>query len=154
MPMAGSFANTVAAILLIGLAATDARADKDPTDYRPYCRGVDFTLSESEKNVLAPAIARQLKEVDVYHQDSVVEITDSLRYGGWWLLAVQNGLSDGAYLFYPGDPRQTMFVKTWGGAATIYEGPDMEHWTIANVPKIPKHLARCFSRYVLTHGTG
>ena len=106
------------------------------------CDGVDRSLTESRKAELASAIAKQekLKTVDVFQ---------SFKIEGWFIIYVNTYISDEPYLFYSSNPvTDKRPVTAWSGAATIFETTDIERWVLQNAPGIPPRLASCFAWHV------
>ncbi|WP_283744974.1 hypothetical protein [Sideroxydans sp. CL21] len=105
------------------------------------CDGVDSSLSEEQKAKLAPIIANEEK----VHK---VDVLQSLKFGKWQIIYIENYVSDEPYLFYSGDPMITKPVAAWSGAATIHEENAIKEWTLKNAPGIPNKLASCFGWHV------
>jgi hypothetical protein len=102
---------------------------------------VDRTLSNGRKDILAPAIAKQLDATKI-------DVRESLQFGGWSIIYVDTHNSDDAYLFFASNPLASRPVTMWGGAAARDEERDIRIWTIKNAPGIPPKLANCFAWHV------
>jgi hypothetical protein len=105
------------------------------------CDGVDRTLSDARKSQLAPVIARQMKIESA-------DILQSYKYAGWYIIYVNTHVSDEAFLFFGGDPLQSKYLTAWGGAAAVFEGPQIRRWVFKNAKGIPTKLASCFAWHV------
>lgn len=105
------------------------------------CDGVDRGLTDSSKVKWAPMIARQLhaKKVDVLQ---------SFRFEGWYIIYVDTHESDETFLFYSHSPLRSHFVTMWSGGAAMNEEQSIKSWTLKNAPGIPQKLAGCFAWYV------
>lgn len=120
-------------LVLASVMAMDAMASP--------CDGVDRSLSEARKTELAPSIAKQMKVQSA-------DVLQSFRYRGWTIIYVDTHAADEAYLFFAGDPLKSKYVTFWSGAATIYEGPEIERWVRKDAKGIPRKLAACFAFHV------
>ena len=113
----------IAFVILTLMIATVASANP--------CDGIDRSLSQARKIKLAPVIAKEEKVAKV-------EVLQSFRSGNWYIIYIENHVSDEPFLFYDGDPMTTKSITAWSGAATIYEeqkksiGPDSIDWHIAS----------------------
>jgi len=123
------------------------------------CSDVDRSLTESQKASLAPAVESHMKTqfdaglftLIMVQQNDVLGM---FRAGGWYIVHVDNHATDDPYLFYSTDPtRASHYVGAWGGAAAADEEPEIQAWLTAEMPGIPKTLAKCFAWYV-TKGIG
>jgi len=105
------------------------------------CGGVDRSLTNDRKAILAHGIARQL------HVQSV-DVLQSFRAGGWTIIYVDSHDADEAFLFYSHDPLTGSYITLWSGAATRDEEQAIKKWTLKNAPGIPQKLANCFAWHV------
>lgn len=105
------------------------------------CTGVDRQLAEERKAELAPVIAKQLTI-------GSVEILQSYRYRGWYIIYVNTHVSDETFLFYKGDPTKSRYLTAWSGGAARNEGSAITQWVRANASGIPSKLAACFAWHV------
>jgi hypothetical protein len=105
------------------------------------CNGVDRTLTEERKGQLSPVIASQMNIESA-------EILQSYKYAGWYIIYVNTHVSDEAFLFFGGDPLQNKYLTAWGGAAAVFEGPQIKRWVQKNAKGIPAKLASCFAWHV------
>ncbi|WP_266160433.1 hypothetical protein [Dyella silvatica] len=105
------------------------------------CEAIDRRLSTSQKNVWAPAIAKQLGA-------SSVSVLQSFSKGDWRIIYVDSPISDPPFLFFHGDPRTTHYVDAWAGGATKDEEAEIRSWVNQQVPGIPTELAACFAWHV------
>jgi hypothetical protein len=124
---------SIAIGVLVSLVAMSATANP--------CGGIDRSLTEARKVKLAPAIAKEEKV-------EKVEVLRSFRSRNWYIIYINNYISDEPFLFYSSNPMTTKPISSWSGAATINEEQEMKVWTIKNVPGIPKKLASCFAWHV------
>jgi hypothetical protein len=105
------------------------------------CSGVDRSLTQAQKPVLASAAARQMGL-------SKVELLESFHLDAWRILYVSTGVSDNAFLFYGQDPTKHKYVTLWAGAAMASEEDSINSWVVKNAPGIPAKLAACFAWHV------
>jgi len=105
------------------------------------CAGVDRTLIDDRKAQLAPIIANQLNIKSV-------EVLQSYRYRGWYIIYVATPVSDEEFLFYNGEPSLHKYITAWSGAAKMDEGAEIERWVVQHAAGIPQELASCFAYHV------
>ncbi len=105
------------------------------------CDGVNRSLTNGRKALLAPAIARQMgyKSVDVLQ---------SFRSGDWSIIYVDTHESDETFLFYAHDPLTSRYVALWSGVAFINEEQSIKDGILKDAPGIPPTLAGCFAWHV------
>jgi hypothetical protein len=105
------------------------------------CDGIDRTLTDERRALLARALAKQLNT-------SRVDVLQSFRSGEWQIVYVDTHDSDESFLFFHADPLVSRYVTRWGGAAARFEEQAVREWTIKNAPRIPRKLASCFAWHV------
>jgi hypothetical protein len=66
------------------------------------CTGIDRTLAEERKAVLAPIIANQVAQQ--LQNVKSVEVLQSFHYRDWYIINVNTHASDEGFLVYKGDP--------------------------------------------------
>ena len=76
---------------------------------------------------------------------SSVDVLQSFRNDGWYIVYVDTGVSDEAFLFYEHDPLTSDYVTLWAGTAQNNE--DIKNEVIKSAPGIPAKLAGCFAWY-------
>lgn len=122
-------------------------SEKQNTDTRNWlqlspCTGVSRTIAGNEKKELISALKHQFKQEQI-------EILDTFKYGGWYILFSTAGEGDEPYLFYPQNPTLAKEpIKSWSGAATFFETEEIYQGILKDTPQIPIKLAQCFSWHV------
>ena len=107
------------------------------------CAGIDRSLPPQQKAALGAAVARQQRV-------KKAEALASFRSGDWRVLLVDTHSGDPRYLFYAGDAATVKPAALWSGAARPEEYELVHDWVLANVPKVPAALAKCFAWHVTT----
>lgn len=106
------------------------------------CVGVDRSLTSRRKAQLQVAIAKERRM-------KTVQVFDSFKSEGWFIIFTDASVGDEPYLFYSDDPVNGSHpITAWSGAATIFETSEMEQWVKENAPRIPARLASCFAWHV------
>jgi len=125
----------IAVLSVIGILLVVSHACASP------CDGVDRSLADERRRVLAPVLAEHLRAPSV-------DIIQSFRSGTWTILHVDTHQADEIFLFYSGEPSANRYVTAWSGAATIQEEGHVKKWAIDNAAGIPSQLAGCFAWHV------
>jgi len=138
----------LASIALAGAASASFAATTSP------CKGVDRSLTESQRRAYRPAIERHLNAQLAAGLGEAISLTPAdlfqqFRVGSWHIVYVNTTISDEAFLFYDGRPdRRPAYLADWAGAATFDEGPEIIAWLRKNLPALPHKLAACFAWHV------
>ena len=125
----------VPVILLVAAPVAAAASLNTP------CSSVEHVLTNGHKAKLETVIARQLNVPNV-------EIIRYFGFAHWSVVYIDSRDADETFLFYDAANVRRRYINTWSGATGYDEERDMLDWTLKNVPKIPMHLAECFSWYV------
>lgn len=107
----------------------------------PPCISVNRSLPSSQKEALAPEIAKQLGM-------SKVDVLQSFKFEDWNIIYVDTHQSDEVFLFYAHNPLTSHFVTMWSGGAQRDEEESIRSWVLKNAPGIPSQLASCFAWHV------
>jgi hypothetical protein len=110
------------------------------------CDGIDRSLPEVRKAVLAPIIGRQLSHGSPDRPS--VAVLQSFAYSDWYVIYVRTPGADETFLFYHGDPAAHSFVDMWSGAAAKDETHQIYDWLLSRMHGIPRKLAACFAYHV------
>jgi len=129
------FTHGTMGIRVLALALVSASAMANP------CSVINLNLSENRKKILAPVLARKMTLESV-------EVLESYRYGGWQIIYVDTIVSDGAFLFFKGNPLKMQYKTFWAGEAFSYEEQIVKTWALKNAKGIPEKLASCFAWHV------
>lgn len=106
------------------------------------CIGTTSTLEDNETVELIAALERQF-------QQERIEILNTFKYGGWYILLTTAGEGDEPYLFYPQHPALAKEpINSWSGAATFFETEEIYQGILKDTPEIPIKLAQCFAWHV------
>jgi hypothetical protein len=127
--------NFLISMLIAAIITTSSAACALP------CDGVDRSISKEYVDILATAIAKQLKVASV-------EVLQLFKIDSWSIVYVDTHESDEAFLFYENDPLTSRYVILWSGAAACNEERQIKDWVIKNAPGIPEKLADCFAWYI------
>jgi len=116
------------------------------------CPEIDRSLDEKFAAEIAPSLAKQLqKEFQKNLHKSLdvkVKVLKSFKFEKWTILYVSTGVSDEAYLFFSGDPRNSNYVTSWSGMAEKEDAKSLKNWVLKNAPGIPQRFAEFFVWYV------
>lgn len=107
----------------------------------PPCVSVSRSLTAERKDMLSPALAKQLEMPNV-------DALQSFKFEGWSIIYVDTHQSDEVFLFYAHDPLTSHYVAMWSGSAQRDEEESIRSWVLNNALGIPSQLANCFAWHV------
>jgi hypothetical protein len=115
------------------------------------CDGVDQSLPDERKAVLAPIVSKQLaSKIDIHS----VEVMRSFHFKDWFILYIDPKTADEAFLFYNGDPINHLYLLAWPDAFSENDERQVIRTLLRGKTKgIPRPLAACFAWYVTKGAT-
>jgi len=101
------------------------------------CETINRTFTDAEKS-------RWSRDISKRKHSLGAEAVQSFRSGQWRVVYVTYPNAEPAYHFHD----SSRSVTVWGGAATIFDAPDIKRWIREQAPGIPQRLAHCFAWHV------